>query len=116
MKILRQGDVVIRVVKQDGIALNKTHKLILAEGEVTGHNHELIPLNSTDSILVEERKGLDNPNKIESILFTVKGRTLLRHQEHDAILLDELPQGYVYERRISKEFNPFEKAWQQVRD
>lgn len=71
MNILRQGDLLFKRVTDT--PKNESHqKLLIAEGEATGHNHVLIA--QTDSVILGDRT-----------LFTVKGKAKLVHQEHDTI-------------------------------
>ena len=71
MKIFRQGDLVFRQV--DEVAEGKPlDKLVIAEGEVTGHHH----------VLIAEAGSLIRGNKTK---FTLTGKAKLVHPEHDTI-------------------------------
>lgn len=67
----RQGDILFKKVdeKVDGQPLDK---LVIAEGEVTGHHH----------VLIAEAGSKIVGNKTK---FTLTGKAKLVHQEHDTI-------------------------------
>lgn len=80
-KIMRQGDLIIRQVEDDGVqraSVGKTH--VLAEGEKTGHLHKL---ESTKEIHVHGR--LENGT---NVWMRLMGETTLVHDEHAAIALE----------------------------
>lgn len=97
-KPLRQGDLLFRRVDDQPKKI-ETKKLVIAEGEVTGHHHVL--LAETDSIILGDRT-----------LFTVKGKAKLVHPEHDTIEFGAGTYLVVNER----EYNYVEKMLEKVRD
>lgn len=127
--IARHGDVLIRrVLDINGLTSSgseekqnfvKVEKITLAEGEVTGHHHELIPENTAtlevltaDNIEDVESSNF-NVNELAEAIFQVKGgRGVLTHQEHNPIVLEE----GVYIKRIQRELDPFENRIRKVMD
>lgn len=97
MKTYRHGDVIVREV--DKTRGEKLDHLVLAEGEVTGHKHQIT--DGTASLFkFEEKLYL----KIQSDLAT------LSHEEHNPL---RLPKGS-YEVIIQREYQP--KGWTYVAD
>lgn len=96
--VLRQGDVLlVPVTEIPEIARKTNHKrgrLILAEGEATGHYHSIAC--SLDVDLFEM------PSQRELFLLVKEGNALLEHQEHAKI---SVPQGK-YRVIIQREFDP----------
>ena len=71
MNIIRQGDLLFKKVSDE--PKDESHqKLVIAEGEMTGHHHVLIA--QTDSVILGDKT-----------LFTVKGKAKLVHPEHNTI-------------------------------
>lgn len=98
MKHLRQGDIIFS--KVDKTPKNKiSKKLVIAEGEVTGHNHVLIA--QTDSTILGDKT-----------LFTIKGKAKLVHPEHDTIVFSE----GTYMVSNEKEFDYINLELTKVRD
>jgi hypothetical protein len=96
---IRQGDVILIPTEDlDGIRLPH---LILAEGEVTGHKHQIVNGQAT---LYETRGAL---------FLKVRSETAtLSHEEHKAI---QIPQG-TWMIRIQREYNPEQEWGQYVTD
>lgn len=122
IKTVRQGDVLLQKVKkstlnQSKLAKGKTlNKLTVALGEVTGHHHTLFGLGEAK---VKDRTEESNqaPNDVASMFFEVEGgNAILRHDEHDPIMLDETGEDEIWMRTIQIEYNPFEKIRQRVAD
>jgi len=67
----RQGDLVFKKVNDQPKQV-ESKRLLIAEGEATGHHHVLIA--QTDSVILGD-----------NTLFTVKGKAKLVHQEHNEI-------------------------------
>lgn len=92
----RQGDVLIEQIAKTDIKLkrSKTGKLVLAEGEATGHSHVL------------ECEDLESWQDSEEIILRVSdaGGGTVTHQEHSAI---NLSKG-VYRVRRQREYSPKE--------
>jgi len=96
--MIRQGDLLFqRVDKQ--VEAGTTKRLIVAEGEATGHHHVLVA--ETDS----EIKG-------DKTLFTLTGRAKLIHPEHDTINFDAGTYMVINER----EYSYIEETLKQVLD
>lgn len=95
---VRQGDLLI--VKVDGLPGDcvKKHHRILAEGEATGHMHEL------DSGELYEKNG--------TLYFRVPEdqKTTLKHQEHGPITFEP----GVYKVIRQREYEP--RGWRRVAD
>lgn len=89
----RQGDVLIQ--KSDSIPENskkqKSGRIILAHGEVTGHAHEI------------ERDAADAwKDGDETVAVEIKTETAIKHQEHLPIPLKEK----IYHVRRQSEYSP----------
>ena len=98
MNAYRQGDVVLRFGKVPVVAKKLSHK-VLAEGEMTGHKHQV---TEGDATLYEHEGTLFL--KVESDTAT------LTHEEHGPIVL---PQGE-FEVTIQREYTP--DGWRNVAD
>jgi hypothetical protein len=85
----RQGDVLLIKV-EDKDELNDVESTVLAEGEATGHKHEII--NGT----VHTRKWYSEPKYVRST-----GETTLVHPEHGHI---KIGKG-LFEVRIQREYD-----------
>ena len=86
----RQGDVLLIKV-DDALELNtETCSSVLAEGEVSGHKHEII--NGT----VHSRRWYSDPKYVRST-----GKTTLVHPEHGHIKINK----GLYEVRIQREYS-----------
>jgi hypothetical protein len=92
-------------------------KLTVGLGEVTGHSHEVFALD--DSVIIEHHNiaGYDSLEikdlvDRENIYFEIKGSAVIMHEEHGPITLDE----GIYVRTVQRQFNPFTKALEKVRD
>lgn len=118
--IARHGDMTIFKVSKDQVAGMQTaelKRLTLGLGEVTGHSHEVIAMD--DSMIIEHHQvaGYDSAEiktltDRENIFFEVKGKAVILHEEHGPITLEE---GY-YLRTVQRQYNPFTKALEKVRD
>lgn len=118
--IARHGDMTIFKVSPDqvsGMETKEMKKLTLGLGEVTGHSHEVFALD--DSTIIEHHNvaGYDSVEirelvERENIFFEVKGRAVIMHEEHGPITLDE----GLYLRTVQRQFNPFTRALEKVRD
>jgi hypothetical protein len=105
-KIVRQGDILlvpITEIPSTATPASARHRrLILAEGEVTGHHHSIV-----------EREGvalLEIPSQRELFLLVKEGDALLEHQEHATITVK--PGAYRVVRQ--REYTP--QAIRQVAD
>jgi hypothetical protein len=96
--IIRQGDVLI-IPSNTSITGTKLPHLTLAEGEVTGHRHQI----SNGQAELFDRDGV-------LYLKVLSLHALLTHEEHAAVTI---PQGD-WEIRIQREYEP--KGWRYVAD
>ena len=103
--IIQQGDVLIR--KIDSIPTNaiKVEKNVLAEGEVTGHKHQLEVTEKTDLIDFYELNGKIYLNVKK---FPVK----VLHQEHQIVTI---PVG-IWEVDRVKEYDHFLEETKKIQD
>lgn len=118
--IARHGDMTIFKVSLDqvsGMETKEMKKLTLGLGEVTGHSHEVFALD--DSTIIEHHNvaGYDSVEirelvERENIFFEVKGSAVIMHEEHGPITLEE----GVYLRTVQRQYNPFTKVLEKVRD
>lgn len=104
-KYFQHGDVLI--VKIDSIPKNikKLNHLVLEEGEVTGHKHQILTLDK--ATLFEQ---MYNNTKLKFL--HVEKPVEITHEEHGKI---NLPIGDYEIKRIN-EYDPFEDAIRKVRD
>ena len=95
----RHGDVLIVPCKAEDVKGKEDQRLTLAEGEVTGHSHQ-ITKGEAKLFRFDDKMYLRVQSKIAT----------LTHEEHKAL---ELPQGD-YEIKIQQNYEP--KGWQRVQD
>jgi len=104
MSNYRHGDVGLFAVAAlpEGAILERTERIVLAEGELTGHAHRIVA--GTASLW----------NAGEQRYVTVgAGGALLDHEEHGPLPLDE----GTYECRIQRVFDYLSEAgWRRVQD
>ncbi len=104
-KTFRHGDLVINKVESTDIKLNKVKSAVLAEGEHTGHSHQLKAL--TVDAKIEFSRLLD-----KSVFKISGGQAILTHEEHKQIVFD--PGTYTVE--VKREFDYFQNMITAVRD
>lgn len=102
---LRHGDLDFRTIASlpKGKA-KKVNSYILAEGEYTGHNHELKLVDKGTMTVID----VDN----EIFFKILGGKAQLTHPEHKTITFDE----GVYQMKKEREFDYFMNETRQVRD
>ena len=118
--IARHGDMTIFKVSKtqvSGMEAKELKKLTLGLGEVTGHSHEVFALDNSTIIEHHQVSGYDTTElrdlvERENIFFEVKGSAVIMHEEHGPITLDE----GVYLRTVQRQYNPFTKVLEKVRD
>jgi hypothetical protein len=97
MKKFRHGDVIIKKIDNTDLKLESAKEVILAEGEMTGHFHKVLP--KTNDVKIEF------VNTDEGITFKIDGgNAILVHEEHETI---ELEPG-IYQSYIQQEYDPIE--------
>jgi len=108
-RIYRHGDVLLYKLNEKKskearakAVREKTRKLTLAYGEVTGHAHRL----SGDVEVLEWEGGPDE------ILFRVSSGATLTHEEHDRMILEE----GLYLKVNQVEFDPLEEVIREIAD
>ncbi|RLC38303.1 MAG: hypothetical protein DRH51_08460 [Candidatus Coatesbacteria bacterium] len=105
-RLYQQGDVLVELVSgspPQGLE-RKTHSLVLAEGETTGHKHLLV----AEEISYGEVDG--------EIVFTIQGEAVITHEEHHSITLPPTKEGEVYRVRRVREYDHFAEEAKEVRD
>ena len=97
---LQQGDVILNSVDYE-IKGKKLDHLVLAEGEATGHRHQLVD-------------GLGQLIMMDKIMHlqVFSETALLKHEEHKPIIV---PKGN-WKINIVREYDPFEEEIRRVRD
>lgn len=118
--IARHGDMTIFKVSKtqvSGMEAKELKKLTLGLGEVTGHSHEVFALDNSTIIEHHNVSGYDTTElrdlvERENIFFEVKGSAVIMHEEHGPITLEE----GVYLRTVQRQYNPFTKVLEKVRD
>lgn len=109
MNQIQHGDVLITKVRHlpEGAtaAKRKNGRLIVAEGEATGHHHAIADKGATIWMLTK--------NGVEQIFLEVTaGQVTISHEEHKPI---EIPRG-VYEIGTVKEYDYFQEMERNVID
>lgn len=99
MEKLRHGDVLVSRVEKLPEAAKEKKGLTLAEGEVTGHSHQ-ISEGSAQMFLHDSK----------TYLKVLSDVAKLTHEEHAAL---SIPKG-VYEIQIQREYSP--EGWKYVAD
>lgn len=96
MKMIRQGDVLLRPVKLPPhlTEVARGH-LVLAEGEVTGHAHRI--LDAPDAVLLTDA---ENRRFLRLV-----GAATLTHEEHGAIVIEAPKPGWGYEHIRPREYD-----------
>lgn len=104
-KLFRHGDLGIKQISKLPKNLKKLNSNVLAEGEMTGHNHQLVAKRQDLIQLYEDADG----NKY----FEVKeDEAKLTHQEHKTITIEK---GF-YVVTKEREYDPFLKEVKSVQD
>ena len=104
MKLLaRHGDVYIYATEAIPATAKKIKSCILAEGEVTGHAHRL-----TGEVDVFE--------DTDGTLYLAPTDAVVTHEEHTEIPTREMDDHEFSTTRIQREWNPYHKAAERVRD
>ena len=102
--IYQQGDVLLYSIEAipSGATRNqiKSRRVVLAEGEATGHAHALAPEN----VEVHEKDGV--------MYLRISAPTSLRHEEHH----EQLVMPGLYEVGRVREVDPFTQEIREVRD
>ena len=106
-KIYRHGDLLIRQVKKISLSAKRLDTNIIAEGEVTGHNHKLY-----GSHQVYGTHSSQNWRIIVPTYFQAKEEISLKHQEHNTL---KISKG-LYEILHEREYDPFKNIQQEVVD
>ena len=117
----RHGDLLItRINAVPQSAINISSKII-AEGEVSGHEHTLVgqatvrilPGREAGHKIIERvERGHVSINRIPELYFSASEDVKLTHEEHKTL---ELPRGS-YKVTKEREFNPFEDLTTEVLD
>lgn len=102
---LQQGDVILNKTTQSIKAGKKLNHLILAEGEATGHNHQIVSG-------VAQLIALQGNDEGKMILNVISDYAKLKHQEHKEI---DVPKGK-WEIGIVREYDHFDEEARQVTD
>ena len=105
-KFYRHGDLLIRQIKKIPESATPLSTNIIAEGEVTGHNHKLYGSHQVYGTCPK------NPRVIEPTYFQAKEDISLKHQEHNTL---KISKG-LYEILHEREYNPFKNIQQEVGD
>lgn len=101
----RHGDLLIKKIEGTDLELVKMDKVVLAEGEHTGHAHRLTVLD--DNAQIEFRRQLDK------MVFRVSnGQVQLTHEEHTQIVFNP----GTYEVTFENEWDYFQNEIRRVVD
>ena len=100
--IIQHGDVLLRSIeKMNSLKPVTCTRIVLAEGEVTGHAHVITDVKNVNFYENDGKKYID-----------VLAPANLTHEEHNTLVI---PVGY-YEIDQVKEYDPFEEEIRKVRD
>ena len=105
-KFYRHGDLLIKQIKKIPESVTPLSTNIIAEGEVTGHNHKLYGSHQVYGTHSE------NPRIIEPTYFQAKEDISLKHQEHATLKISKGNYVIIHER----EYDPFKDIEQEVID
>ena len=104
MNIFRHGDISLHPHKKVvGKEIKHKGSFVLAEGEVTGHNHTIITKEGTLDIFKDSFGG---------ITLIIDGKAILTHPEHKTI---EIPTG-TYKMKNEREYDHFAHTVRKVLD
>lgn len=98
-----QGDVLFVAVSERPRGIKKLKHLVLAEGETTGHKHQV-------TIGVAELYEI--PDTVDKLLCVLSDEATVKHEEHHEV---KLPKGD-YIVRIAKEYDYDAEEARNVRD
>jgi hypothetical protein len=102
---LQQGDVILQKTEQSITHGKQLNHLILAEGEATGHNHQIVSG-------VAQLIALQGSHEGKRILNVLSDYALLKHQEHKEI---NIPKGK-WEVKIVREYDHFDEEVREIAD
>ena len=106
-KLYRHGDLLLRQVDKIPVSATPMKTNIIAEGEVTGHNHKLY-----GSYQVWGTHSSQNHRIIVPTYFQAKEEISLKHQEHNTLKISKGNYVILHER----EYDPFKNIQQEVVD
>jgi len=110
MRQLQQGDILIQEIPQlpDGVQLvkPKNGKLVIAEGELSGHSHTIIAEKQKVNLYSFTRDG------VPELYLQVQSPVIIEHQEHRE---QTIPTG-IYKIGQVLEYDYFAETARQVRD
>lgn len=100
----QHGDVLIKssVIPQEAKREKIADKVILAEGEITGHAH----------VLTDVKDKVETFKHGNALYMRVKQPVIVKHEEHKSLTIQ--PGDYMIDR--VKEFDPFEEEIRRVQD
>ena len=105
-KLYRHGDLLIKQIDHIPLIAKPLSTSIIAEGEITGHNHKLY---GSHQVYGTNPK---NPRIIEPTYFQAKEEISLKHQEHATLKIKKGNYVIMHER----EYNPFKNIQEEVLD
>lgn len=89
-----------------------TERLVVGLGEVSGHSHEIFPINDSSIIeFADNEKDFGDVTR-DQLFFEVKGEAVVLHEEHAPVTLDE----GVWVRIVQVNYDPFKNELDKVRD
>lgn len=106
MKLYQQGDVLIESVESIPEGLKRKKDFVLADGEVTGHKHQ-IDLKDVEADMIEVYEGKDG-----MLFVRAKQDVKVKHEEHKEITI---PKGIWRVRKV-KEYDHMLEESREVRD
>ena len=99
-KLFRHGDLLIRKVSSIPKTAILTSTNIIAEGEITGHNHQIVGSHQVFETLDKQ------------LYFQAEDHVLIKHPDHNTL---DIPAGqYIIEHQ--RRYNPFEDVKEKVVD
>ena len=94
-KLYRHGDLLIKQIDHIPLSAKPLSTSIIAEGEITGHNHKLYGSHQVYGTHSQ------NPRIIEPTYFQAKEDISLKHQEHNTLKISKGNYVVVHEREYN---------------
>ncbi len=119
--IKRQGDMMLYKVPAEAVKgkfAKNVNKVVIGLGEVTGHSHIILPVDTTELVQYFDKESdleidADSAAIMDRLFFEVKNELgLTVHEEHNPIKLEP---GF-YLRINQQQFDPWENVMKRVND
>jgi len=113
LKRVRQGDMIFYKVENADLTMKQnTERLVVGIGEVSGHSHDIFPVNDSTVLELAESENSFGDATRDQLFFEVKGEAVVLHEEHAPVTLDE----GMWVRINQVNYDPFKNELEKVRD